>query len=447
MGPNLRQGRSTIPQGGEDSMLRLTALVAALVSGLASMAHADLLIIAQSYRTGPYANNGIPNADGFADYFTLLNERDGGIGGEKIVIEDCEFGYSTQKGIDCYTQNRDRGALVWQPLSTGVTYGMIPLTREDGVPMLTMGYGRTSASDGAVFDNIFNFPANYWQGAAAQIRYIKETAEGGVLGKTIGLVHHNSGYGKEPIPVLQALAAREGFTLKLYPVDHPGEEQADTWAAVKADGVDWALLWGWGVMNPIALRESLKAGFPIDHVIGIWWSANETDIKRLGRKAKGYKAVNFHAVGTQFSVYNQLNDYVYFAGKAAGQANNLGTTIYNRGLISAAFVAEAIRKAQAIHGTAKITPQMMRDGMEALDISEETLASIGFEGFVPPFAVSCANHGGQGLVAVNEWDPRLRGWRQITEYYEPDAQLIGGLITADADKFAAENGITRRACR
>lgn len=411
------------------------------------MAHADLLVIAQSYRTGPYANNGIPNADGFSDYFTLLNERDGGIGGQKIVVEECEFGYNTAKGIACYEANRGRGALAWQPMSTGVTYGMIPLTRADGVPMLTMGYGRTSASDGAVFDNVFNFPANYWQGASAQIRYIKENAEGGIAGKTIGLVHHNSGYGKEPIRVLQALAAREGFALNFYPVDHPGLEQAETWAAVKADGVDWALLWGWGVMTPTALKEALSADFPINRVVGIWWSANETDVKRLGRRAEGYKAVNFHAVGTEFSVYNALNEYVYFAGKAAGKADNLGTTIYNRGLIAAAFVAEAIRDAQRIHGTARITPQMMRDGLEALEMSEARLAAIGFEGYVPPFAVTCANHGGQGLVSVNEWDSRLRGWRQITDYYQPDADLIGPLIKADADAFAAENGLTRRDCR
>ena len=32
-----------------------------------------------TYRTGPYAPNGVPFANGFADYLTLLNERDGWI--------------------------------------------------------------------------------------------------------------------------------------------------------------------------------------------------------------------------------------------------------------------------------------------------------------------------------------------------------------------------------
>ena len=44
----------------------------------------ELVFPSLSYRTGPYAPNGIPFADGYADYFTLLNERDGGIGGVPI---------------------------------------------------------------------------------------------------------------------------------------------------------------------------------------------------------------------------------------------------------------------------------------------------------------------------------------------------------------------------
>jgi len=42
-----------------------------------------------SYRTGPFAGGGIPFANGFADYLNMLNARDGGIGGAKIVVEEC----------------------------------------------------------------------------------------------------------------------------------------------------------------------------------------------------------------------------------------------------------------------------------------------------------------------------------------------------------------------
>ena len=42
------------------------------------------------YRTGPYAPSGIPVANGFRDYYTLVNKRDGGINGVKITFEECD---------------------------------------------------------------------------------------------------------------------------------------------------------------------------------------------------------------------------------------------------------------------------------------------------------------------------------------------------------------------
>ncbi|MES1155622.1 MAG: ABC transporter substrate-binding protein, partial [Pseudorhodoplanes sp.] len=52
-----------------------------------------------TYRTGPFAGSGIPIANGMADYLQMLNERDGGIGGVKLAIEECETGYDTKKGV------------------------------------------------------------------------------------------------------------------------------------------------------------------------------------------------------------------------------------------------------------------------------------------------------------------------------------------------------------
>ena len=50
----------------------------------------------------PFAGSGTPIADGMHDYLTMLNERDGGIGGVKLVVDECETGYDTKKGLECY---------------------------------------------------------------------------------------------------------------------------------------------------------------------------------------------------------------------------------------------------------------------------------------------------------------------------------------------------------
>ena len=105
-------------------LIGMTASVIA-VSSYVEMAIADLKFPMLVYRTGAYAPNGIPNADGFVDYYKMINARDGGIGGEKILHPECETGYKTQVGVECYEKNKN-DAMVFQPMSTGITYQLIP---------------------------------------------------------------------------------------------------------------------------------------------------------------------------------------------------------------------------------------------------------------------------------------------------------------------------------
>ena len=114
------------------------ATVAAVMAAAPVMA--DLVFPSLSYRTGPYAASGIPFADGYADYFTLLNERDGGIGGIATRVLECETGYNTEKGVECYEATKGEGSLVYQPLSTGITYQLIPKATADDIPIHSMGY-------------------------------------------------------------------------------------------------------------------------------------------------------------------------------------------------------------------------------------------------------------------------------------------------------------------
>ncbi|MEP3881855.1 MAG: ABC transporter substrate-binding protein [Lentilitoribacter sp.] len=100
--------------------MKMKSLIALALSSafIATPAAADLVIPDLSYRTGPYAAGGTPFSDGYQDYFKLLNSRDGGIGGEQVRIIECETGFNTEKGVECYESTKGEGALVYQPLST-----------------------------------------------------------------------------------------------------------------------------------------------------------------------------------------------------------------------------------------------------------------------------------------------------------------------------------------
>lgn len=421
--------------------LKKLAAYAVAATMAASPVLAELVFPSLSYRTGPYAANGTPVADGFADYMTLLNARDGGIGGVMTNVIECETGYSTEKGVECYEATKGEGALIYEPLSTGITYQLIPKTTADDIPMLTTGYGRTSAADGNVFSHTFNFPANYWTGASVGINYLLSENGDSLEGKSIALVYHNSAYGKEPIRTLEALAEKHGFDLTLLPVDHPGQEQKSQWLQIRRERPDYVLMWGWGVMNQVAIQEAANIRFDMNNFIGIWWSGSENDVAPAGDAADGYKALTFHAVGRDFPMFDDMQEYVVDAGLASGTGEHVGTVLYNRGMYGAMLAAEAVKVAQAMHGTADITAGMMRDGLENLVVSDETMAAIGLQGFAANFEVSCENHGGPGLGAVQQWDAASQSWSLITDFIAPDMDVIQPLIDADAAAYAAENNI------
>jgi len=402
---------------------------------------ADLVFPSLSYRTGPYAAGGIPFADGYADYFTLLNERDGGIGGVPTRVIECETGYNTEKGVECYEATKGEGSLVYQPLSTGITYQLIPKMTADDIPLHTMGYGRTSAKNGEVFSHVFNYPANYWDGASGAINYLLDENGGDLSGKKIALVYHNSAYGKEPIRTLEELAKKHGFDFTALPVDHPGQEQKSQWLQIRRDRPDYVLMWGWGVMNQVAVQEAANIRFPMENFIGIWWSGSENDVMPAGEAANGYKALTFHNVGTDFPVFDDIQKYVVDTGKAAGAGDQVGTVLYNRGLYAAMLAAEAVKKAQELSGKAEITPADMRDGMEALEMTEAKMAELGLPNFGPTFAVNCENHGGDALVGVTQWDAANQTWTLISDFKPTDGDVIGALIAEDSSAYAAENNI------
>ena len=371
----------------------------------------------------------------------MLNARDGGIGGVMTRVIECETGYNTEKGVECYEATKGEGALVYQPLSTGITYQLIPRTTADDIPMHTMGYGRTSAANGDVFSHTFNYPANYWYGASGVVNHLLDINGGDVNGKKVALVYHNSAYGKEPIRTLEELSAKHGFELSLLPVDHPGQEQKSQWLQIRRERPDYVVMWGWGVMNQVAIQEAANIRFPMENFIGVWWSGAQHDVLPAGDAANGYKAITFHAVGNDFPVFDDIRQYVHDAGNAAGAGDQIGTVLYNRGVYAAMLAAEAVKTAQEIHGVADITSGMMRDGMEALSITEEKMASLGMPNFGPSFDVSCENHGGDGYVGVAQWDAGAQEWNLISDFGATDSSVINALIDEDSGAYASENSI------
>ncbi len=74
-----------------------SAALVGMAAAAAPVMAADQFIPSLVYRTGPYAPNGVPVANGMNDYYMLINERDGGINGVKLRVEEFETGYATDR--------------------------------------------------------------------------------------------------------------------------------------------------------------------------------------------------------------------------------------------------------------------------------------------------------------------------------------------------------------
>jgi branched-chain amino acid transport system substrate-binding protein len=425
--------------------LRLgVAIAVALGAGAAgsSARAADhILVPLFSYRTGPYAGSGTPIANGMADYLNMLNERDGGIGGVKLLIEECETGYDTKKGIECYESVRGKNPVMVNPYSTGLTLQLIPRASVDKIPILSMAYGLSAAADGNIFPWVFNPPATYWDGASVFVKHAAAT-EGGLdklKGKKIGLVYLDVPYGKEPILLLEQLAITYGFELKLYPVP-PSEmqNQSSIWLNVRRDRPAWLYVQGWGAMNPTAIKEAARSGFPMNRLVGVWWSGGDDDARPAGADAKGYSSLDVNMVGQDFGVIQDILSYVVTKGKSqvAGK-DKVGENLYNRGVLNAMLIAEAIRTAQQLTGKKQISGEDARRGLEALNIPPARLKELGMEGFTAPIHISCADHSGHHGIYIAQWDGTK--WVKVSDFIDPITDKVLPLIEQDAQKYAMAN--------
>ena len=428
--------------------LVLPALLAAFALSAATTVLAqskEQFVPVLSYRTGPYAPNGTQWANGFVDYLKLVNTK-GGINNVKISFEECETGYDTARSVECYERLKSKKPSFVQPLSTGATFAITEKAPVDKIPVLTVGYGRSESADGAVFKWNFPIAGTYWVAADTIIQAIAKK-EGGwdkLKGKKIGLVYHDSPFGKEPIPLLQERARNHGFDLQLLPVTAPGVEQKATWLQVRQARPDYVVLWGWGVMNSTAIKEAQATGYPREKMYGVWWAGAEPDVKDVADGAKGYNAVTIqHGAEPNSDIVKTLLTQLHSKGQGTGPKEEVGQVLYLRGVMSAMIGIEGIRAAQERFGKGKVmTGEQVRWGLENLNLTQAKLDALGFKGVMRPITTSCMDHMGAAWTRIHTWNGKA--WEFTSDWMQADEQILKPLVKVTADKYAAEKKLVRR---
>ena len=422
-----------------------TILLGAAIAGAGQALAADQFVALPSYRVGPYAAGGSGIYGGMIDYFNLVNAN-GGINGVKMTWEECETEYNASRGVECYERMKTKngGATLVDPLSTGIAYGIVDRVATDKIPMTMLGYGRSDAANGKVFPYVFPLVTSYWNQAAAMIKYLADKNGGypKLKGKKIVYLYHDSAFGKEAMPVLDAQAQQYGFELVKIAVAPPGSEQQSQWLQIRQAKLDHVILWGWGVMNSVAIKTAQRNGFPREKILGVWWAGSEEDTIPSGEAAKGYTSMTFNTPGN-YPLMDEIRKKVYAAGKGnLAEQSRVGSVYHMRGVTLGVLWVEAIRTAQEKFGKGKtMTGEQVRWGLENLNVNAARQKAIGAFGMFPTIKTSCDDHEGSGAVKVQQWDGKK--WVAITpNWVVGDKALTRKLLEESSLAYAKEKNIT-----
>jgi branched-chain amino acid transport system substrate-binding protein len=215
------------------------------------------------------------------------------------------------------------------------------------------------------------------------------------------------------------------------------QDQSAQWLAVRRDRPAWMIMWGWGAMNPTAVKRAAENNYPLDKFIGIWWSASEDDTRPAGPGGKGYLSLNFNGIGTNYPMIQDIKKHVVDKGKSQVEKDKFGENYYNRGVYNGVLIAEAIRNAQKLTGKKSVVGADVRRGLETLHLTEARLKELGLAGFAAPITgVNCSDHNGHGSAFVQQWDGAK--WVKITDWIAPMKEKVRPLLEEAANDYVSK---------
>lgn len=407
-------------------------------------AQTTLSLFSLTERTGPNAHNGSLFSDGFADYLYLLNQRDDGIGGARIELQECETAGKNSAIRRCYESARKHGALAINASSLADLHTLTVNANTDKIPLLTAGQGLSVSARGQHFPWTFVYPTTPWSQLSAILGYINSVTD--LRGQTIGFLFPDTQFGNEPLALLEAFSTAFEFEIAQYPTrEQDLLDQSLQWFHIRKGQPDWIIVWDDAAMSAVAIKHAVNIRFPKDRIVGNSMLSSHANFATLGKKANGYLAVNYVALGQRFPLMQQILNTVVDTGNSRVPSRDLvGSVYYNRGVLSALILSEAIKTAQNKADTRQLQRTDMRYGLENVRIDSAKLFELGLPGFTSEIIGSCTDHEG-GSVYIQQWNGT--DWQQRSEYIEPTSSLSRTLLEEAAIAFASENpGWERPTC-
>src|SRR5258708_13684188 len=112
--------------------------------------------------------------------------------------------------------------------------------------------------------------------------------------------------------------------------------------------------------------------------------------------AKGYNGLALeHSSENNAAIHKDILKSRYEKGKGtAAKKEEVGSVLYNRGMLSAMLTVEAIRVAQGKFGKRVMTGEEVQWGAENLNIDAARIKALGVGGILPPIRTPSNDHQG-----------------------------------------------------
>lgn len=386
------------------------ALIAAALHGYAAaQAAAPIRIGGNCDLTGSTKVIGQELCPGMADYIALVN-RKGGLLGHRLEYTLYDNAYVVPRAIEGYDELKRQGVVTVLNYGVPILYALTSRYMEDRIPAFNTGTGRSDAIDGETWPYIFPGTSSYWSQAGAALKYLKDN--GARKGTKVAFLFYDNPAGREGLPMVEAIAQKEGYALRTIAVQPPGLEMEPQVSEIARDfKADWVVASLFGGAAPRAIRELKRAGYPMNRVLSFVYGSGDADVEAAGWDvAQGYLGLQSASLGRNHPVIQEIVRMYRDEGKEVPK--HVGSVYYNRGVFNGAVIVEAVRLAIQNHGL-PLTGDKVRRGYQAIrDFDAQKLG--------PPLTITPKDHEGGGYLKVfqvkgNEWVPVsdwIRGYRE-----------------------------------
>ena len=381
-------------------LLMLAMLLSACGGGDSGGSDGPIKIGAIFDITGPTSDVGKPYSEGIKAFVQWKNDN-GGVEGRQLELIHDDYGYQVPRAEELYTQYVTQdGVLAFSGWGTGDTEALKGKISEDKIPFISASYSINLADPTETPYNFLVGTSYSDQLVIAQKWALEDWAAQGNSGAPkFAYLHHDSPFGKSPLPEGEAHAAENGVETLAVPSPGGVTDLIPQLTQIQEFGADYVFLQNVPSPASLAIRNANEQGLEMQFVC-MNWCSNNLLIGLASDAAEGVVgAIPFAPPAGGAEGAKVALDY--------GAEKNItidDDIAFVQGWWSMAILVEGIERAAKEGG--ELTGEAVKNAMEAMS---------GFEtgGVAAPITFSSSDH--RGNKSLKMYQVKGGAWDAITD--------------------------------